>query len=782
MCSGLATLTRCSRRPTTTPTMPPERSLETVRHSDRYWGTETEYAVAESAVRTTYQSLCASLKAEGGPILVAIQATRRAISAQIEDLRHSLVGLADRTELLEYLERGITRWDFSPWTQGKTPSELERTLQLETIGPSSERSTVGEALEGTWLLTVLGGPGSGKTWLAQRCAREAANAAITQLQDPFIDPQSVEIPILTTWSDWARQSGDGVDALVAAALPSSTDERLRRSILSRGARVFAVIDSLDEVGIGGHRASSLLHSLTTPAGWKVLVTSRPEAWHTVKSALPKIEGTKVGTLVDLTYPDDVQGFIKKWFCTAPEVAKHLSDQITNRPELRPTAMIPLLLTFYCMLTERSPEKPLPLKRRELYQEIIDRLLRGKWSTHDEPEPDLEACRKILQQWAWDAIREANDVAGVGAWPKTITTGLAPASLERALDNVAPKQEVPEESKYDRDRVERLFLHRTLLEHCIAEQIATFDVGTAIAALLPHIWFDPDWEVAAPMALAAHPHRDDLLDELLKSRDTVSTDKMQEFDRFLLRTAAMTEPSDWSSAHQDTIDWLRVDRVVTEPELVVASSSWVHSNPKATEAILTTLATSEHFEVKLLVKTLLSLTPTSRDLERARGIIVSAFREATPEDVGNLVISFVDLRLALDSTDEELKEARGIIIEALPYAATVGIGIRDVTAALHSLHPTEVDLREAREKIIEALPDADGLSMALWVRDLADSLLTLQPSDEDLRKAQKVILSTVIIDEQVWELTQNLVNALRVLGLTEDAPSIQNLLSSARNVL
>lgn len=196
--------------------------LHHVKRTDRYWGTELEYVVAERAVGATYQALCSRLKTEGGLVLAAIQASRHEVLASIADLRTELVGVADRDELRRYLRAKIVEWDFSPWTLGKSPSLLERMLQLDTGDGSRQRLAAADALTGAGLLVVLGGPGSGKTWLAQRFAREAAQTALGELGNPRVDPALVEIPLLTSWAAWASQPGGGVDGLVAAALPAET--------------------------------------------------------------------------------------------------------------------------------------------------------------------------------------------------------------------------------------------------------------------------------------------------------------------------------------------------------------------------------------------------------------------------------------------------------------------------------------------------------------------------------------------------------------------------------
>ena len=500
------------------PTRAAEVVLTPAKARDEYWGTDPEYGIAERAVHITYNALCPKLKAEGGVVLAAIQASRNEIRGSIDQLREDLLGVANRHELIEYLKDSIDEWDYSPWTQGRKwtqdrkPSQLERTLEIKdeqrTMSPA-------EALEGVWLLTVLGAPGSGKTWLAWRLAREAAETALEQLQDPRVDPASVELPLVTTVAEWIKRRDTGFEGLVEAALRDESQQRIRRLALRPGARVLAVADSLDE-GVSVNSARTLLNSLTNSPTRRLVVTSRPEAWHSAVSGLRATQDTRVGTLTELRYPRDVHGYIEAWFAESPPTAQHLIRQLERRPELRATATSPLLLTFYCMLTEQEPDQELPRRGRELYRTIIDLLLTGGWATTEKPV-DTDTCRAILQQWAWDAVKDAVTPAGLGVWPETITTNRTPlhasAAMERALDNVAPKQEYPLSHFHDRAQVERRFLHRTLWEYLVSEHLATFSATEAANALLPHIWFDPEWRVTLPMAIAAHKKRSKLIDQL-----------------------------------------------------------------------------------------------------------------------------------------------------------------------------------------------------------------------------------------------------------------------------
>ena len=761
------------------PTRAAEAVLTLAKARDGYWGTDPEYGVAERAVHITYNALCPKLKAEGGVVLAAIQASRNEIRGSIDQLREDLLGVADRHELIDYLEKQIPDWDYSPWTQGRKwtqdrkPSQLERTLE---IADEQRTMSTTEALKGVWLLTVLGGPGSGKTWLARRLAREAAETALDQLRDPRVDPASVELPLFTTVAEWIKRHETGFEGLVEAALPHESQEKIRRLVLRPGARVLAVADSLDE-GVSVNSARKLLNSLTSSPTRRLVVTSRPEAWHSAVSGLRATQDTRVGTLTELHYPRDVHGYIEAWFAESPPTAQHLIWQLERRPELRATATSPLLLTFYCMLTEQEPDQELPRRGRELYRTIIDLLLAGGWATAEHVNTD--ECRAILQQWAWEAVKDAVTPAGLGVWPETITTDRRPPdaseAMERALDNVAPKQEHPRSSFYDHKQVERRFLHRTLWEYLVSEHLATFSATEAAEALLPHIWFDPDWRATLPMAIAAHKKRSKLVDRLWAyhtDRPTPAQEVVNDrLEELMLEVAPQTDPKDWNKASQARIRSLRENLAPHHPELITSSARWgdIHHLERLLEALPTTaprrilslvlaLATlepnaEEGIEARRviitklihaddlhtafdLVHAFLALKPSDKErLEAFRAIIAELeLPEANPQVVSNMIGPL----WALAQNTEEKAEPRRAILRAKLSKADPQV-VSNLIDALSALEPNAEEGAKARQAILAALPNTTPGT----IPDLVHGLSILEPTNEEQSKARQTILAALL---------------------------------------
>ena len=116
----------------------------------------------------------------------------------------------------------------------------------------------------------------------------------------------------------------------------------------------------------------------------MVVTSRYGAWTASNRGL---EGqVREVEIEPLAYPKDVTSFVSSWFLDQPHRAQRLLAQIEARAELRRTAVVPLLLTFYCLL---AGDGEIPRRRRELYTRLVDQLLSASWVDDQPHVPDRE---------------------------------------------------------------------------------------------------------------------------------------------------------------------------------------------------------------------------------------------------------------------------------------------------------------------------------------------------------------------------------------------------------
>ena len=140
------------------------------------------------------------------------------------------------------------------------------------------------------------------------------------------------------------------------------------------------------------------------------------------------------------------------------------------------------------------------------------MLTGRWRGSGDLRPDVGTCLRVLRRWAWSGA-SSHPISGIGMWADDIYTedgGLSEVDLD-ALGHVAPSLGPPD---VDTGKTRRRFVHRSIHEHLVAEHVASLPVDEAVSVLLPHLWYDRDWEYAAPAAIAMHAHHDLLLRDLI----------------------------------------------------------------------------------------------------------------------------------------------------------------------------------------------------------------------------------------------------------------------------
>lgn len=405
------------------------------------------------------------------------------------------------SEIAVYL-RALIRWvNADPWARDPrlggtllTPSDIEQKLVITGAGAEEQDLDVDGVADRCSRLVILGGPGSGKTWLARRTARRCAEAALEALAGGA-GLDEVELPLFTTCSLLTEATGDIRDAVISSALNQLGDlgswriTALRQLFSERDASTLLVIDGLDEARNPDYRLR-----LADSLPWRIVVTTRPSSWRqqlTIHAADP---AHMVGSLQPLTYPQAVESVIARWFAADHAQGRRLAAQIESRADLQQGATVPLILTFYCII---GGDRPLPKTRHKVHELVLWRLLSGLWR-HSGSDGNPAKRAAYLRSWAWEGAAK-DEMTGTGTWADEILTSYVEMSDQdrAAVDHVAVPVRLPDLAT---GATLRRFVHRSIREYLTAEHVAHMSAAAAAAELLDHLWYDPDWEYTAPVAL------------------------------------------------------------------------------------------------------------------------------------------------------------------------------------------------------------------------------------------------------------------------------------------
>jgi hypothetical protein len=659
-------------------------------------------------------------------------------------------GSADETTVKIYLATLIKWMDTDPWLQDSrpegsalTPAAIERKLTI-VAGPGSEEQDLdADGLASKCArLVVLGGPGSGKTWLARRTARLCAEEALEDLAaGASID--EVELPLYTTCARLlAEPLGDGIrHAVVASALGLLPDiggsrifRALRKLFEDRTAQTLLVADSLDEARAADDR---IRQADWLPDRWRIVLTTRPGSWNRQLGVGGQDKSRRLGNLRPLQYPGDVEAFIGAWFAGRPEAAEDLATALRHRPDLQQAATVPLILAFFCILAR---DGPLPARRADLYEKVIKRLLIGRWRGSGEPDLDVDACVETLRGWAWSAAA-SNPLSGVGEWLDEFTTPRVTLGADEraALDRVATPLA---HADTDTGMTRRRFVHRSVQEYLVADAVARMPAREAAEELLKHLWYDPDWEYAAPAALALHPDRGEVLKELTCRitrgdqfpADLAAVDQCWEIRRLLARAAQESDETDWPREAAALIAGARMDLAMSrEPDLgedlrLVVAVGWPTSNRAILGQLLRRVAENAEPWFSEAPDVIARLAVSEEDRVRARHVLLDALAREFPYRM--VILGQAVARLNPPAADRA--QARQVLFRALAADpdTTNGGGLAE---AISRLDPPEQERGRVWQILLDVLANGDG-------RLVGDALVRLAVTEQEKQRLRDALLN------------------------------------------
>ncbi|HVB44585.1 MAG TPA: hypothetical protein VNF47_18055, partial [Streptosporangiaceae bacterium] len=399
-----------------------------------------------------------------------------------------------------------------------------------------------------------------------------------------------------------------------------------------------------------------------------------------------------------------------------------------RPDLQQAATVPLILAFFCII---GTSAPLPASRHDIYTRLLRRVLTGFWRARTGSAPDPDECLGVLRGWAWTGTEKNDPVSGVGAWTDDVSVGpgrLAEADV-RAVDHVAVPLGPP---NVDTGMLPRRFIHRSVREHLVAEYLAGLPVDAAAAALLPHLWFDPDWEYAAPAAIAMHPKHDQLLRDLICRAarsdklppDLSGIDAAWEFRELLAQVAAESREDDWSPEMANVIGDARV-RLALSGRLrnLAGAVSWPASNRQVRDILLRLLTTQPgQFPPGEPVGTMIRVGATADDKRQARQVLLGLLARETRT---TWAYHFVTQLVQADPAAEDKREAREILLRLLA-ADTGHWDASDLVKGLAELAVSTSDKRQTREILLGLLgSETNSLAASYMLCALAKLAVTEQ---------------------------------------------------------
>jgi hypothetical protein len=710
-----------------------------------------------------------------------------------------------------YLARLLDTLDRDTWSprerdDNSLPVSLttvQQTLLLERGAPQRDEPHVPlhDLAESCDRLVILGGPGTGKTWAARRIAIQCAEQATAHLGagKPL---QSIELPFFATCSEVLEKGesshwGRLINATLNWADDAPGDRPTLVRVLGRHDKRLVVLDGLDEATGLEDRALHALLSARSSGATRLVLTSRVGSWNTGFLHLePRNERHVVGDLQPFT-PADTIAAARAWLEDAPAArrARVLEFLRDSNSALSRQASVPLLCAMFCLVARQDLNRDgddhfdlfQPGRRLDLYDTVIDKLLRATWRgiTPAPTDGNLDDILEDALAWLEDLAVDGNidDPAGtgLGKWPDVVQpTRRLPSGTARYVDHVAP----PARRHRGRGRQGRRFVHHSLREHLTAKALCRQPAAELAETLVQHLWFDAAWQEVLPNVIVGHENADDLVERLFGLADSAaSPDPTYAFDKALLKAAAITRHHADGFARRD----LLIERAIHSALERIAPSEWgIHLGdaahwPATDTARIRLVELLDDPQIRPLsaaglARSLVALGPTGAQAQRAAELVLE--RLARADLNSDTAARLADVLVALAPICSQPQQLGERVVERL---AGTNLDSGAAAGLAEALAPTSAQAQTGAE-LVELLtgthlspPVAAGLARALvaleptgaLAQQLAEQVVErLTGVDLDsgtVARLGEVLVALAAACSQPQQLAERLVEHLAVTG-------------------
>ncbi|HMM98614.1 MAG TPA: NACHT domain-containing protein [Anaerolineales bacterium] len=366
-----------------------------------------------------------------------------------------------------------------------------------------------EGFEQFQRITIVGGPGSGKTTITSHATAAIADN-ISKILGKNYFPVYVQLRRLKEFLDSEKHKDKTLRDLVSDILDqhgfSDSRKFLDRKIAEGSCLI--VLDGFDELadetGALQLRLSQKIADFVggLQDGNRVVLTSRAAGYEPAW-----FSGFQVLEMTELTLPQIIQ-FVNGWFAKDPERGKALQRILEQSERLQLLVTTPLMLAIVCFVyqTKRLEEHFLPTRRVDLYERCA-RTLIIDWDKSRridrKPNFSLKQVDTILSYIAYDALLAEKIDFSSKSLLTLIRTHLPNIERMRNEDEDF-LNEVMEHTGLFREKAHDTFgfIHLTFYEYFAAQVIASKvlqgsekkDLRSELGDILRNItnprWFEP----------------------------------------------------------------------------------------------------------------------------------------------------------------------------------------------------------------------------------------------------------------------------------------------------